>query len=300
VGEHVEDFVDAYFGPAALKQEVLAGAPHDPHSLRDEALALSEDAPGEGLEDDRVQWLLGQLRGIECVTARLAGEDITWADEVERCFRIRPLQVDEEFVRASHERLDDVLPGSSDLSSRYNAWLDAANVPRETLPHAIDILSGELRRRAAGIVDLPPDERVDYETVRGEVWEAFNSYRGDLCSVVEVNEDLPISLTSLIDIVAHEAYPGHHTERVCKESLLYRDKSRFETSVTIALSTGGRHHGRDRDQRSGGGTRGGRFRRTAGCGRSPMLPGRTGGGRGRARRGMAVVRGGHECRSHAA
>jgi hypothetical protein len=233
VGAHVEDFVDAYFGPAALKEEALAEGPHDPHSLRDEALALLEDVPGEGLEDDRVRWLLGQLRGLECVTARLAGEDIAWTDEVERCFGIRPLQVDEELFRASHKKLDEVLPGSGDVSSRYNAWIDAANVPTETLPRAIEAFNALLRRRAAEIVELPPEERVDFETVSGEPWEAFNTYRGDLSSVVQVNQDLPISLISLIDIVAHEAYPGHHTERVCKEKLLYRDKSRLEMSVMI-------------------------------------------------------------------
>jgi hypothetical protein len=233
VGAHIEDFVDAYFGPAPLKEEALAEGPHDPDSLRDEALALLEDAPREGLEDDRVRWMLGQLRGLECVTARLAGEDLAWADEVERCFGIRPLHVDEELFRASHKKLDEVLPGSGDVNSRYNAWMDAATVPRETLPRTIEALSAALRRRTGEIVELPREETVDFETVTGESWEAFNRYRGDLRSVVQVNEDLPISLISLMEIVAHEAYPGHHTERVCKEKLLFRDKSRLEMSVMI-------------------------------------------------------------------
>lgn len=233
VGAYIEDFVDAYFGPSALKEDALAGAPHAPQGLRDEALALLEDAPGADLEDDRVRWLLGQLRGLECVTARLAGEEIAWADEVERCFGIRPQHVDEECFRASHQRLDEVLPGSGDLRSRYNAWLDAGNLPRETIPRAIEAISAALRHRTAGLVELSPGEGVEWETVSGQVWEAFNSYHGDLRSVVQVNEDLPVSLTALIDIVAHEAYPGHHTERACKEKLLYRDRSRLETCVTI-------------------------------------------------------------------
>lgn len=182
VGAHIEDFVDAYFGPAALQEEALAEGPHDPHSLRYEALALWDDAPRQGLEDDRVRWLLGQLRALECVTARLAGEDIAWAEEVERCFGIRPLHVDEELFRASHKNLDEVLPGSGDVSTRYNAWIDAANVPREMLPRAIEAVSAALRRRTVEIVDLPPEERVHYETVVGEPWEAFNWYCGDLAA----------------------------------------------------------------------------------------------------------------------
>jgi hypothetical protein len=233
VGAHIEDFVDAYVGPAVLKEEALAEGRHDPRSLRDEALALLEDAPREGLEDDRVRWLLGQLRGLECVTARLAGEDIAWADEVERCFGIRPEHLDEQVFRASHKELDDALPGSGDLRTRYNAWLDAANVPKEAIRRSLEALTAALRRRTAEIVELPAEERVDWETVSGPVWEAFNSYRGDLRSVVQVNEGFPMSLTTLLAIVAHEAYPGHHTERACKEKLLYRDRSRLETSVMI-------------------------------------------------------------------
>ena len=234
VGPHVEDFVDAYIGPAALKEEALADGPHDPQALRDEALALLEDVTREDLEDDRVEWLLGQLRGIECVTARLAGQNIAWSDQVERCFAIRPRPVDEELFQASHQRLDEVLPGTGDLSSRYHAWIDAAVVPTETLPRVIEVLSAELRRRAAKLVDLPPGERVEYETVTGEPWQAFNHYRGDLASLVQMNLDVPRTIVDVVATVAHEAYPGHHTERACKEQLLYRHKSRLEMSVMIA------------------------------------------------------------------
>jgi hypothetical protein len=233
VGEHIEDFVDAYFGPTGLKEEALAEEPHHPHSLREEALALLDDLTSEDLENERVRWLQAQLEAIECVTARLTGEDIAWSDEVERCFGIRPLPVDEEELRASHKRLDEVLPGSGDLSARYNAWIDAAEVPTDVLPRAIEVLNAELRRRAADIVELPMGERVEYEIVRGQPWQAFNSYRGDFWSVVEVNLDLPFSIVDLLDLVAHETYPGHHIERVCKESYLYRDKGRVEMSVMI-------------------------------------------------------------------
>jgi len=234
VGMHVEDFVDAYIGPAALREAALANGPHDAEALRDEALALIEEVTRDGLEDDRGEWLLGQLRGIECVTAGLAGEDITWSDRVERCFGIRPRHVDEDLFRASHERLDQVLPGTGDLSSRYNAWLDGLVVPNETVPRVMEALTTELRRRTSEIVKLPPGERVDYETVTGEPWQAFNDYRGDLASLVQVNLDMPRTIVDVATMVAHEAYPGHHTERACKEQLLYRDRSRLEMAVMIS------------------------------------------------------------------
>jgi hypothetical protein len=233
VDAHIEDFVDAYIGPAPLKEEVVAEGPHDPRGLLDEARALLDEVPGEELEAERVQWLLGQLRGLECVTARLSGEEISWADEVERCFGIRPSDVDEDAFRASHRVLDDALPGSGDLATRYNAWLGSAEVPRAAIPQAAELLLKEFRHRANRIVNLPAGERIDFESVDGVPWLAFNRYLGDYRSLVELNVDLPVSIIDLVATVAHEAYPGHHSERACKEKLLYRDQSRLEMSVMI-------------------------------------------------------------------
>ena len=233
VGEHIEGFVDAYIGPSSLQDQATSEGRRDPKRLHDETLALLDELDDVDLEGDRKRWLLGQLRGVECVTALLAGEEIAWSDEVERCFGIRPSYVGEDAFRASHEKLDDALPGNGDLNARYNAWLDASQVPRETLPAAIDVLSAELRRRAGEVVSLPAGESVDYEAIENEPWQAFNLYRGKLNSLVQVNVDLPFSIVDLLDLVAHEAYPGHHTERSCKEQRLYRDGGRFEMAVMI-------------------------------------------------------------------
>ena len=236
VGEHFEDFVDAYIGPAALREEIVAGEPREPAALRDDALVLLEELPAADLEPDRVRWLRGQLEAVECVTARLAGEEIVWSDEVERCFGIRPRHVDEDVFRASHRNLDDALPGNGDLSARYNAWRDSTNVPGEVLPRAIELLASDLRRRARDVVALPRDETVEWATVTDVTWQAFNWYRGDLHSLVQVNVDLPVTVFDLADLVAHEAYPGHHTERACKEEILYRGGARAETSVMVLLA----------------------------------------------------------------
>jgi hypothetical protein len=233
VDTHVEGFVDAFIGPPSLRGQIAEEEPHHPSDLRDEALALLDELPGASLEEDRVAWLTGQLRAIECVAARLSGEDIPWSDEAERCFGIRPKLVDEEVLRASHKKLDEVLPGSGDLSTRYNGWIESAEVPRDKVPRAIEVLNRELQRRAGELVDLPSGESVEYEIVTGEHWQAFNLYRGDSRSLVQVNVDLPYSVLDVLAIVAHESYPGHHTERTCKEKLLYRDRDRVEMSVMI-------------------------------------------------------------------
>ena len=84
----------------------------------------------------------------------------------------------------------------------------------------ISRLTDELSRRSAELVGLPEGESVDYDYVTDKPWSAYNYYRGDLRSRVEVNTDVPMVPDVVVELVAHETYPGHHTEHAWKEQLL--------------------------------------------------------------------------------
>ncbi|HEY7875745.1 MAG TPA: DUF885 domain-containing protein, partial [Actinomycetota bacterium] len=233
IGRHIDGFVDAYIGPRDLADHVEVEAPVDARALNEESLALLDELAAADLEQDRKRWLLGQLGALECVTDRLAGAQIRWSDEVERCYGVRPREAPTSDFEKVHSELDAVLPGGGDLRARYNRWIDGNAVPADLLMPAVDALRPRLQEAASAIVDLPPAERVEYQLVRDKSWLAFNWYQGDVRSRVEINVDLPISVLLLAELVAHEAYPGHHTERACKEHLLYRGLGRLETSVFV-------------------------------------------------------------------
>jgi hypothetical protein len=234
VGRHLDGFVDAFIGPSEMQRAVAAEEPVDPKRLRDEAQLLLDGLGGAELGGDRRRWLRGQLEALACVTARLGGEDITWADEVERCLGLRPTRTDTSELREIHRRLDAALPGRGTLRERYNAW-DANNaVPREKLVPALERLQQVLGPRAHAIAPMPAEESVTYELVSDVPWIAYNRYEGSHHSRVEVNIDLPVSVVLLVSLAAHETYPGHHTERVAKDAHLYRGLGRLETSVAIS------------------------------------------------------------------
>jgi hypothetical protein len=54
-----------------------------------------------------------------------------------------------------------------------------------------------------------------------------------LRSRVVINTDLPVLSTSLGHLVAHEAYPGHHTEHSRKESGLVRRRGHQEETIFL-------------------------------------------------------------------
>lgn len=212
LGRHVDGLVDAYYGPASLKERVDAEPLTAPPELADEAGALARRAPSA--------WLRAQLVGCETTARRLDGEPIAWSDEVERCYGVRPEYTDESRFTAAHEQLDAALPGNGDLGERHRTWTDAQALSSDVLLQAATRFADTLRARTHELFGLPDDEAARIELVTDEPWAAFNYYLGGRRSRVVVNTDLPVYSFRLPELVAHEIYPGHHTEHAWKEAVL--------------------------------------------------------------------------------
>jgi hypothetical protein len=204
---------------------VDAGEPLDPA----EAAAVAEDGAAPG----RRRWLRAQVRGLSTTARRLAGEPVGYADEVEACYGVRPTRVDEDVLEGAHRRLDEVLPGSGPLAERLVAWRESHAVPVDKLRPAMGSLAEDLRHRTRPLFGLPDGEHVDFELVSDQPWAGFNYYLGDLHSRVAVNTDLPVLSTGLAHLVAHESYPGHHTEHTRKEVGLVRRRHWWEESIFL-------------------------------------------------------------------
>ena len=224
LGRHIDGLVDAYYGPAEIKERVGA------EELRDPA-ALVEDA-GSLLGAAETDWLRAQLVGLETVARRLAGEQIPYEDEVERCYGVRPEWVPEESFEEAHRELDEVLPGKGSLAERYQAWREGDGLRGDSLAAAFDGLAEDFRSRTKALFDLPEGESIEVDYVSDEPWTAFNYYLGDLRSRIAVNTDVPMTPDILTHLVAHECYPGHHTEHAWKEQLHVRE-GRLEESVLM-------------------------------------------------------------------
>jgi hypothetical protein len=171
--------------------------------------------------------------GLLTSARKIAGETISYADEVEACYGVRPRRFSEDDFAEAHRRLKEVVPGTGPLAERYVAWREAQAVPVELLEAAVASLAEDLRDRTRTLFGLPEGEGVDFALVSDKPWSGFNYYLGDLRSKVEINVDLPVLSTSLGHLVAHEAYPGHHTERARKEVGLLRRHQCWEESIVL-------------------------------------------------------------------
>lgn len=227
-------FVDYYYGPPEWKAEAETETEREPSALVRDAIALEDTLADQGFEAHRATYLEKQLIALETVCRKLNGETFTLEDEVGRCFDIHPERIPESEFERGLSMLDATLPGNGSLPDRLQAWRKRYQLAPEKQDALLSLLqraAAEARRRTLAIIDLPSGEGIEMRTVNDQVYIGDNQYLGNYRSRVDVNTDLPTDLNGLLIFVCHEGYPGHHTEFVMKEQLLYRERGYLEQAI---------------------------------------------------------------------
>jgi len=233
---HIDGYVDAYYGPSELKAEVEAAPPQKPAEL----LAIITDLRGRIPAGDpqRAAFLEVALRGVDCTIRMLNGEEFDYLDEVYRIYDVRPELIPEACFAEAHRQLDAVLPpGDGEPGARLHAWRKQYEIEAGRALPLLELARMETRRRTTpAIIELPADESVEIKLVSGQPWTAYNWYLGNRRSLIEFNTDMPMSAAGLLGTFAHEGYPGHHTEHMLKEMVLYRQKGYAEQAAALLHS----------------------------------------------------------------
>jgi hypothetical protein len=230
-------YVDAFTGDPALRQTVLAEPAPDPADLVRQAqrlLAALPDVPRRnGFDQARADYIGAHLRALACAGRKFAGEDIGFVDEVHDYFDVHIAKGEAETYRQAHARLDEVLGGGGPLADRMEAYRAAEEIPPDRLAECIEAFSSALRDRVRAEYPLPDTETVVYQVVTDQPWSGFNYYLGDYRSTVAVNADVKQLMSNLPRLVAHESYPGHHTEHCRKEAGLVNRKGQVEQTIFL-------------------------------------------------------------------
>jgi hypothetical protein len=229
----VEGFVDAYTGDPALRRQVDNESRPDPAALGRRATQLRAELPAAGLAEARARFLDAHLTALECTGRVLAGQQIGFVAEVSAYFDVTIEPGDPEVYRQAHAEIDRLLPGADPLAKRLAAYRARDEIAPQRLEPAVHALSSALRDRIRASFALPPQESVQYEVVTDKPWSGFNYYLGDFCSRVAINADLGHRMANLPHLVAHEAYPGHHTEHCRKEAGLVRTDHHAEQTIFL-------------------------------------------------------------------
>ena len=233
---HFEGFVDAYFGPPELKAQAMIGEPRPLETLADDARQLHAAIQASDYDSQRQDFLLRQTQAMTAVIRSLSGDRLGFVEEVELYFDITPEMADEALFEAAHAEMDRQLSGDGALKERMATWKKGLELESGRAMRVFELACQESRRRTMAMFDLPPGEDVSLQLVAEQPWAAYNWYLGDLRSRIDLNTDLPLHAHSAVPLLAHEAYPGHHTEHAIKEYRLYRQQGRAEHAIQLLLA----------------------------------------------------------------
>ena len=229
-----EGYVDSFTGDPALRRQVADEPSPDPADLARQAQRLLAEVPGtEGLDEQRAGYLAAHLKALACAGRKFAGEDVGFVEEVREYFDVDIAKGDPDRYRAAHGELDAALGGSGPLAQRLQAYRASEEIPPARLEECIHAFSSALRDTVRATYPLPESETITYEVVTDKPWSGFNYYLGDYKSTVAVNADLKQQMSNLPRLVAHESYPGHHTEHCRKEAGLVARDGQDEQTIFL-------------------------------------------------------------------
>jgi hypothetical protein len=228
VNLHKDGFIDAYFGNLEWTQAFSSNL----NDLAFELEQLQNDV-AQISSSQRRAYLNVQIRAMQTMVKLKAGDSLSFLEEVRGLHDIEPIRKPDSLFDDAHQKLEQLLPGTGSLNDRRQAFRKPFKLDTNRLEALTDLISLELQRRSRKMFSLPEVESCEYALVQDKPWGGYNWYLGQGISKIEINTDLPKFLTDLPDLVAHEAYPGHHSEHVIKEQKLVRENDWAEFSIQL-------------------------------------------------------------------
>ncbi|HEX8411156.1 MAG TPA: hypothetical protein VF883_20000 [Thermoanaerobaculia bacterium] len=240
MGEHDADYVDAYYGPAAWREEVRTTRPTLPF-VRAAAIVLRGDlaamaTPADAMESLRLDYLRQQTAALIARAEMLEGRRMRFDEESKALYDTVAPTHGEDYFQRLNAAIDDELPGSGPLAERVEAFRTQFVIPREKLDAVFGTAIEICRERTAEHIGLPIGESFTVEYVNDKSWSGYNWYKGGFESLIQVNTDLPIFIDRPIDLACHEGYPGHHVYNSLLEQTLVRDRGWVEFTVYALFS----------------------------------------------------------------
>jgi len=236
IEEYMPGYVDSYFGPEEPKAQAKKDGKIPLQNLTERTARLANDVSQADMDTQRKDFLGRQVAAMQMSVRLLAGEQVSLAEETQALYDVQPGWKDETIVEEGHKELDSLLPPGNSLPERMQAWNRSLEIPIEKVKELAPVIIKRLRELTRIKFDLPENETFSLEFVSDQPWGAYNWYLGGFQSRIDFNTDLPSQVNGLADLLAHEGYPGHHTELSIKEKKLVRQKQYYELTINLINS----------------------------------------------------------------
>ena len=239
-GEYYPGYVDAYYGPKEwlptkdTSYEIDSTIINSLNQKTDDLLNKLEslkDYKATEIETLRYRFLYKQLLSVKGMILIIAGGTFPFDQEAKILYDADPPHFTDDHFQKILDKLDKLVPGTGNLQKRVNAFRNNFFIPNDKLDTIITTAINECRRRTLKHIVLPPNENFKVEYVKDKPWGAYNWYKGNYFSLIQINTDLPADIDRAIGLASHEGYPGHHVFNVLLEKNLVKNRNWVEFSV---------------------------------------------------------------------
>lgn len=238
-GNYDEHYVDAFTGAPAIR-EAAQNSPMSLGEVRERADALLDrvdtiaDMPSQGLDPlivARFSLLRGDIIAMHTRIRILQGETLNFDEETRLVYdAVAPHYTEAQFAtaRAQYDAAQAVRDNRGDAPTTI--------IPGDKVRDVMNAAIGECRARTLEHYDLPASESFDLEFVKDKPWSAYNWYKGEYRSLIEVNQDMPLTIDRALDLGCHEGYPGHHVFNILSEDVRTKQYGWPEAQIVALYS----------------------------------------------------------------
>jgi len=235
LGERDSDYVDAFYGPAAWRDEAKS-ARRSLDQIRTEAAAVLADVQKARPTEDSIRlrqtYQVHQLSALLARVSMLSGTRMSFDEESKALYDAVAPRHDDAYFASVVADLEKELPAAQGaLIDRYQTFRKTFVIPPDKLDAVFRKAIELARERTLAHMKLPAEESFAVEYVKDKPWSGYNWYQGNYRSLIQVNTDLPIYIDRALDLAGHEGYPGHHVYNVLLEKNLVRDRGWVEFCV---------------------------------------------------------------------
>lgn len=240
INEHHDGYVDAFYGPkewlSNIQKWPLEVLAQEADTLYQKVTALEQSLHSlDPKTKCRIHSLKCHLLAAKTFIAQLQGHTQSFDEESRALYNaISPHHSESDFDTLLAE-LDALLPkgnnSQQNLNQRLTAYRSQFIIPKEHIATVFNTAINKARALTLQHIPLPENENFDVELVTDQVWSAYNWFKGDSYSLIEVNTDFPIYIDRAVDLACHEGYSGHHVFNSLIEQNLYKKNGWVEYSI---------------------------------------------------------------------
>ena len=171
------------------------------------------------------------VRAMDVRVRMINGETFSFSDEARLIYDVILPEFDFSKYDQALQKVDALLPGDGDLSERVDSFRSKFDIPASKLAKVSRVAIDECRSRTKKFISMPEQESFKLEYVTGKSWSGYNWYQGDNVSLMQINQDFPSKIDSIVGLGCHEGYPGHNVWNVLIEEQLIKSKGWIEFNL---------------------------------------------------------------------